>query len=241
MATASISDQLKALVELQKVDSEAYHLRKEMAAKPAEAARLKEEHGRFAQGLQAAEGKYKALEVKRNEMEMDLGLKEQQVKKLQVQLFQLKTNKEYSAMQKEIEGFKADKSVLEERILLLMEEIDRAKQRLGAEREQLKAREALMAARLKEIEAETQRVRSCLEQLRAARSAVTPKVEPGILSQYERILEHKEGQALVPIRGDACGGCNMVLPPQLINEVQLGGRLVPCESCARILYVELVA
>ena len=63
-------------------------------------------------------------------------------------------------------------------------------------------------------------------------------MDPPALSQYERILERKEGSALVPVRGNACSGCNMVLPPQAINEVQMNTRLIPCESCARILYIE---
>ncbi len=238
MATVSISDQLKALVELQKLDGEIYRLCREVEAAPTQAARLKEEHGRSAQGLQAAEAKYKALEVKRNEMENDLGQKEQQIKKLQTQLFQLKTNKEYSAMQKEIEGLKADRSVLEEQILLVMEEVDRVKGQLSAERGELKAKEAQLAEQLQGLEGRAAGARESMERLGTERAALTPKVDPNILSQYERILERKEGQALVPVRGNACGGCNMVLPPQMLNEVLMGSRLVPCESCARILYVE---
>ncbi len=238
MATTSVADQLKTLVELQKLDAEIHRLRRELNSKPAEAARLKEAHERAVQGLQAAEARHKSLEVKRNQMETDLGQKEEQIKKLQVQLFQLKTNKEYAAMQREIEGFKADKSVLEEEVLKLMEEADRAKGQVAADRQVVKTQEEALAAQLQRIEEESQKIRASVEELRAARSALTPKVEPVVLAQYERILERKDGLALVPVRGYACGGCNMVLPPQVINEIQMGTRLVLCESCARILTVE---
>ena len=238
MATVSIADQLKVLIELQKLDGEIYQLRKALGGKPAEATRLKEEYNRASQGVHAIEARYKALEVKRNQKETDLGQKEEQVKKLQVQLYQLKTNKEYSAMQKEIEGMKADKSVLEEEILNLMEEIERAKTQLAADRERIKAQETELAAQLKMIEARTQEIKASIQQMQSVRATLTPKIDPPVLAQYERILEHKEGSALVPIRGDACGGCHMVLPPQVINEVQMYARLVPCESCARILYIE---
>ena len=241
MSTAPVLDQLKALMELQKLDSQIYRLQADLRLKPAEIARLREEHSRLAQGLQAVEGKVKVLEVRRNERETDLGQKEEQIKKLSVQLFQVKTNKEYSAMQKEIEGVKADKSVLEEEILKLMEEVEGARAQMKREREALKEEETKLTAAVARIEEEAQSAKGSLQELQSARSAITPRVDPVILSQYERILSKKEGMALVPVRGDACGGCFMNLPPQLINEVHLGTRLVLCESCARILYVEQTA
>ena len=236
MATVSIADQLKLLVDLQKIDGEIFHLRRQLEANPAAAARLKEEHQRFTQGLQQAEARYKALEVKRNQKETDLGQKEEQIKKLQIQLFQVKTNKEYTAMQKEIEGFKADKSVLEEEVLRIMEEIDGAKSQVVSEREQLKARESELKSRMDGIEQESQRIKASVGELKAKRGTALPKVDPSILARYERILEWKEGLALVPVVGGSCGGCHMILPPQAVNEVQLATRLVPCEKCARILY-----
>jgi len=238
MSTVAIADQLKVLIELQKLDGEIYQLRRELGAKPVEAARLKEDHSKLMQGLQAAEARTKSTEVRRNQLEMDLGQKEQQIKKFQIQMYQVKTNKEYSALQLEIEGLKADKSVLEEEILKLMEEVDRAKAQVASERDRLKAAEASLNSRLGLMDQEAQRIRASIEQLQGARIVLTPKVDPRVLSQYERILQRKEGTALVPVRGDACSGCNMILPPQAINEVQMNTRLIPCESCARILYIE---
>ena len=238
MTTASIADQLKVLVELQKLDGQIYGLRREFNAKPAEIARLKEDHARKNQGVQQAESRYKTLEVKRNQLETDLGQKEQQTKKFQVQLYQVKTNKEYAALQLEISGLKADQSVLEEEILKLMEEVDRAKSQMAAERTALKAEEATLNGRIAAVEQESERLKASMEQMQAGRAQLLPKVDSKMLSQYERILERKEGSALVPVRGDACSGCNMVLPPQAINEVQMNTRLIPCESCARILYIE---
>ena len=238
MTTASIADQLKALVELQKLDSEIYAFRRQLQEKPVQLVRLKERQKEFAQKLQATESRYKNLEVKRNQMENDLAQKEGQFKKLQVQLFQLKTNKEYAAMLKEIEGLKADHSVLEEEILKVMEEAEKAKGAMAAERESLKVEENALAAQMKQIEEEGRQIQSSMEQLQSSRGGLTSRVDPPILSQYERILAKTAGLALVPVRGDACGGCNMVLPPQMINEIQMNTRLTLCESCARILFLE---
>lgn len=238
MSAVSIADQIKALVELQQLDGEIYQIRRRMEAKPSEAAALKAEHQKAVQALQAVEAQYKALDLKRNQMEMDLGDKENQIRKLQGQLFQLKTNKEYTAMQKEIEGLKADKSVLEEEVLKVMEEADQMKGRFQSEREALKSKEGTLNAAVARMEEETRTLQNSIQQLHAQRKGLAPKVDRQILSRYERILEHHEGVALVPVRKQACGGCNMILPHQTINEIQMAERLITCESCARILYIE---
>ena len=238
MSTVSIADQLKILIELQGLDGQIYQLKRELGLKPAEIARVKAEHQQFADGLKKLEDQHKSLEVKRNQMEIELGEKENQIKKLQGQLFQVKTNKEYSTLQKEIEGFKADKSVLEEEVLKFMEQIDQVKGGVTAERKELQSRESELKARLAKLDEETQRIQSSIQQLQSSRSALVPKLEPPILTRYERILVNKEGLALVPVKGEACSGCHMVLPPQMINEIHLATRLIPCESCARILYLE---
>jgi predicted nucleic acid-binding Zn-ribbon protein len=72
--------------------------------------------------------------------------------------------------------------------------------------------------------------------LEGARKTIVPEVPPEPLAAYERVLEIREGLALVPVVGDACGGCNRRLPPQIVNEALLKAKLVTCESCNRILY-----
>ncbi len=239
MTTVSIADQLKILLELQTLDAQIYQLKQELSEKPAAIAHLNAEQAQAFQKVQTAETGYKVFEVKRNQMEMDLAKKETEIQKLQGQLFQVKTNKEYSAMQKGIEGFKADKSVLEEEVLKLLEEVDQAKEHLTAQRQVLKTKETALVAESARLEEEAKKIQASIDHLQISRSQFPPKVDPPILSRYERILENKNGRALVPVKLDACGGCYMLLPPQLINEVHLASRLVTCESCARILYIEL--
>ena len=238
MSTVSIADQIKALVDLQRLDGEIYQLRRRVEAKPAETAALKAEHQKSVQGLQAAEAQHKGLDLKRNQMELDLGEKENQIRKLQGQLFQLKTNKEYTAIQKEIEGLKADKSVLEEEVLKVMDQVEQVKGQLHSERETLKGKEAVLNAAVARIEEEARAIQNSIHELESQRQGLAAKVDRQILGRYDRILKHHEGLALVPVRKQSCGGCNMVLPHQTINEIQMAERLITCESCARILYID---
>lgn len=238
MTATSILDQLKVLLGLQGLDAQLYRLELRLREIPRETAALKAQSQKAATGLQALEQQHKALEVKRAQMEGDLGQKEAQIKKLQGQLFQVKTNKEYGALQKEIEGLKADQSVLEEEILKVMDEVDRTKARLEAEKVSLRSKEDQTAQAATLLENESASVQDSAKELEAERSKLTPKVDPLTLGRYDRILEHKEGLALVPVLQGACSGCHMAIPPQTINEIQMSAHFITCESCARILYVD---
>ena len=124
------SSQIGTLINLQKIDTQIYALCREKEEIPRMFEKLKEIAEEEKLKIKDAEDDLKALQVKRKDKEIDLASKEENIKKLQTQLFQIKTNKEYTAMQKEIEGLKADNSVLEEEILLMMEEQDKAKKEI---------------------------------------------------------------------------------------------------------------
>ena len=76
------------------------------------------------------------------------------------------------------------------------------------------------------------------EALRRETAAALP---PNIAEHYERVRKGKKGAALVPIRKEQCSGCHMKVSQNLINEVRRGLKLIPCESCSRIVYLEEVA
>lgn len=238
MSAVDIHEQLKTLIELQALDKQIYDLTRQRRAKPLQAEQLKAAFQQASQRVKDAEAQLKTWQVKRASMEGDLAAKEGNVKKLQMQLYQVKTNKEYTAMQHEIESVKADNSVLEEEILKVMEQIDQQKAVVAGIAESLKADEAAMKTAIAEVEREIAGLDAALAELQTQRRTVAPRVDAKVLARYERIMEKKEGLGLVPVdsRLEACGGCHMNIPPQTINEIRLKGQLIVCESCARLLY-----
>ncbi|PIQ81847.1 MAG: hypothetical protein COV76_06765 [Candidatus Omnitrophica bacterium CG11_big_fil_rev_8_21_14_0_20_64_10] len=236
MAETSVLDQLKALTRLQELDGQIYALKETIRTLPEEKQTIEAERAEGLKIVQAVEQKHKELEVKRNGLETDLEAKEGQIKKLQGQLFQVKTNKEYTAMQREIEGLKADKSVVEEDVLGLMEKGESGKSEVEAARKAHQSREAQWNQALQVVETRLKETTAQVEVLQKQRDGLLSDVEPRVLAQYERILERKQGLALVPVISESCGGCYMRIPPQRVNEIQMGSRLITCESCARILY-----
>jgi predicted nucleic acid-binding Zn-ribbon protein len=75
-----------------------------------------------------------------------------------------------------------------------------------------------------------------IKQWEEKRKVYPPNIEPRLLAQYEKILKSREGLAVAPVQHNACGGCHLGLPPQIVNEIHLSDKVIVCESCARILY-----
>jgi predicted nucleic acid-binding Zn-ribbon protein len=74
--------------------------------------------------------------------------------------------------------------------------------------------------------------------LDARRKQIVPEIEPKILAQYERILLNRDGLAIVSVRNNSCGGCNMFVPAQVINLIKMYERIITCEICNRMLYID---
>ena len=233
-----MADLLDILKRLQAIDGELFRLRREEREKPKALERVAAQVAAQEAAVKDAESKLTALQLTQKEKEGELQTREAQVKKLQGQLFQVKTNKEYSTMQHEIEALKADNSLLEEVILKIFDAIDQAAKGRKAEQAKLAEQQEQLRRERERIERELSTIRAQIEQLEQDRTILTPDVPKASLAAYERILGIREGLAMVPLVNDSCGGCHRRLPPQVMNQVYLKADLVTCESCNRILYFD---
>ena len=234
--TTTIHEQTKILVELQKIDARVFQLKKELSSHPAKQKGLEAAFEKKKINAKSAEEALKVSQLQQKQKEGDLAQREEKILKLQGQLYQLKSNKEYSVMELEIKGFKADKSLLEEDILKLLDTVDAAKAALAKEKEALTSEDKKYQAELVELNKIASDIQQTVSAEEEKRKTYTPNIEPRLLSQYERILKSREGVALVPIVNNACGGCHMGFPPQVVNEAQQHEKWIICESCARLIY-----
>ncbi|MFH1848433.1 MAG: C4-type zinc ribbon domain-containing protein [Candidatus Omnitrophota bacterium] len=234
----STADNIKSLIELQKLDSEIFKLQGELDSHPVLIRGLEDTFRQKESDYKQKEEETKSFLVKRKEKENELAAKEGEIQKLQSQLFQLKTNKEYQAMEKEISSKKADVSVIEEEIIKILDQIDEANKKLIEYKAVLSEHKAKFDSEKSRVDQRSKEIERQLAALKSDRGAKAQGVDKVFLAKYERILNSKDGLALVPVLIDACGGCNMNLPPQVINEIKLKERLISCESCARLLYID---
>jgi len=237
VAQLNLKSQLETLVRLQEVDSQIYDLTEEKRAQPLEIEALKNAFEEKKKNLAAQEKGYLDAQKEKKDRELELQTQEENVKKLQTQLYQLKTNKEYSAMLGQINDAKADASTIEDRILESMDKIERSRSSVEEEKKKLQAEEGVFNAQKQKIEQRIKEIDDQLARLGVQRKEILPDIDKTIISQYERILKNREGLAIVAVKNNTCSGCNMLVPPQVINMIQMYERIITCEVCNRILFI----
>lgn len=233
-----VKEQIRLLIQLQEHDYSIYRLVKEKDKFPAEIAGLENEFENKKATLNNLEEKAKSLVLSRKDKEIDLFSKEENIKKLSAQLSSLKTNKEYQAMLGQISGLKADKSLLEEEILKLMDEQDVFKGEIAKEKANIALEEKTLLEEKERVRVKIKEIESAVADLNAKRNRLLPQADKRILSVYERILKAKEGIAVVKVENFSCKGCHMAVTSQLVNEIKMLENIIICESCSRILYIE---
>ena|SRR3989338_2063331 len=236
--TNTFKQDLQILKDLQILDKQIYDFSQEVMQIPLQQKAYENEFDSEKKAFQALEDKLKQAKLKQKEKEMELGQKEEQIIKRQGQLNLVKTNEEYSAIRLEIANMKADNSVLEEAILLLMDEVEAETKQVNAGKEAMKLEEKKLADRKTELALREKECQSKIDDLKSKRKAFISQVNAEIALFYEKILAKKSGMALARIDNENCSSCQMKLRPQVLNEVKLQEKIVLCENCTRILYEE---
>jgi predicted nucleic acid-binding Zn-ribbon protein len=237
VAGQNLKDQIRKLVELQIMDEEIFRFKRELREKPAELEALKNEFESKKVKLKSLEDKLKSVQVAQKELELDLKAKEEGIAKADGSLSLLKTNKEYQARLLEIENMKADKSIVEEKILMGYDEVDAARKALEAEKTTVLQYEKEFNTEKKQVDDELAIINDQLKVKESQRTRIAPEVRPDCLSRYERVLKNKDGLGIVKVVDHTCGGCYMHLTEQVMNELKKYEQIIACDQCARILYL----
>lgn len=233
-----IQEILEVLKRAQEIDREIHQIREKISEVPETLHHLIEAFELEKAELARLEAKLKEAQLKQKQKEGELGEKEALIRKYDSQLSQVKTNKEYSAVQQEIASLRADRSLLEDQILSILEEMDLLQGEVGQERERLAQVERESGEKKKQLTEEEQILKTSLTSLNAKRSEILSGVLPEARELYDRIVEKKESLAVVPVEGEVCGACRLEIRPQLLNEIKLKEALIVCENCSRILYLD---
>jgi predicted nucleic acid-binding Zn-ribbon protein len=227
---------LNMLTKLQEIDNTLDQLANSRVDLPGEIERLKKQVQDMKEEIAQGEAKLAELEKERRQGELDLETAQDELKKYQQQLYKIKTNREYDAIQVEIDVQKSRIAEVEENILNIMTTSEELTETLQERREELESRRAENVPRWEKLEKELFSIEDRMAMEQDRRKNVTVRLNEGVLASYERIRSGKNGLAIVAIRKRACGGCFKTLPPQKIQEVRTTAKILTCENCGRILY-----
>ncbi len=227
---------LQHLIQLQQLDLAAERLRRRIGEIPLAQEALDAELARHAGAVGEVRQRIAANQAARREIDKQLAAVQGLLSKFKNQLMEVKTNKEYQAMQKEIAHAEEEVSAHETRMLERMVEADGLGAELKAAESALKSEQALAAAERTQLDAERAADQQELDRMLAERAAVVSQVSPEALQKFERIAQLRKGLALAQARDGLCEVCHVRLRPQVFNEVRRNDQLIQCESCSRILY-----
>jgi len=174
----------------------------------------------------------------RREIEKELAMQQGRLSKFKGQLMEVKTNREYQAMQKEIETAQHEMQRQEDLLLEQMLEFDEiTKQVKAAEAVHARDRAAVDQQRTV-LAAQLVAAQAALAKAAADREALAPQISAPVMATFERVLKYRKISAVVAIRDGRCGSCQVRLRPQTVNELRKNEIIFQCESCQRILYYE---
>lgn len=232
----SIEEKLKALFELQRVDTEIDKIRILRGELPLEVQDLEDELAGLETRINNFEEEIKGLEAavatKKNEITNANGL----IKKYQEQQNNVRNNREYDSLSKEIEFQTLEIELCEKRIREFTLQIKSKKETIDSSKSHLNERVTDLNNKKKELEdiiADTQKEEENLAKHSREYEII---VEPRLIMAYKRIRSNaRNGLAVVTVERDACGGCFNKIPPQRQLEIRSRKKIIVCEYCGRIL------
>jgi len=232
-----MSPELERLIQLQHLESTIADARARIAAHPQ---RLAEADARRAEAdrvVDEATQRLKDAQEARRTLEKDAAVYQGRLTKFKDQLSAVKTNREYTAMQHEIETAQKDLGAAEEKVLERMlaiddltEEVKRAEAARTLQKKAIDAERAALATEVAALE-------KTLAETTAARVAVVASVEPQLMSLFEQVAKLRKGVALsMATRDGTCSVCHVRMRPPMFQQVRANDAVIQCEYCQRILY-----
>jgi predicted nucleic acid-binding Zn-ribbon protein len=232
----TIDEQVRILIELQRVAAEIVQAERQIAGLAEASIDLDRQLADKKNSLEAEHAGLEGLKKTYREMESESAVNDGRIFKSDAKLREVKTNKEYQSILKEIDELRARRSQIEDRMLAhldVMEAAEAAHRRNVAHLSQLA--ESTQSDR-HAIDAKVQRQQEIIAQLNRQKERVGAKADPKILAVMTQVQKKVRGLAVVAAEHEVCMGCHMNIPAQLYNELQRCDALRFCPHCHRIIY-----
>lgn len=233
-----VKEQLLRLLRIQELVLEAQAARALVENAPD---RLQEIENRFRE----RNAEYVALKDQADASESDRAVRtielkalEESYRKFMDSLMQVKNQREYAAVLKEIDAVKAKKGEHEEAILKDMEEIEKLATDLEGRSghiDEERAKDDIERAR---VEAEIEEAKRVIERCEADRARIERELPEALVATVRRIEGGRRGIFLVRVERELCQSCHVRVRPQVYQEIKQASRIHTCSNCRRVLYFE---
>ncbi|NKB67707.1 MAG: hypothetical protein GKR89_11640 [Candidatus Latescibacteria bacterium] len=229
-----MKDGILQLLKLQNVDKELQSLEEAKDKYPAEIGERRGAVDQAQAALTVQEEGLEELQKTQRQHERDLETARISLKEHEERFAEVTNNKEYDALQMEIEACRSKISEFETQILQNIEGADSLQEKLQAERQEFEQVQQEHQGHIDELEQRLASLQEAVDGVLAQRKKVANGLEDRLLKVYERSRK-KRGMRVAALRKGACGGCFRQLPAQHRSNVRRGDDIHYCESCGAIM------
>ncbi len=232
----SVEEKLKSLIALQKIESKLDELGIIKGELPVEVKDLEDELHGLQNRLHRIEEEINGIQEFIAQKNVAKKEAEDLLKKYEKQSDNVKNNREFEAINKEVEMQELEAKLMDKHIRDAMEEIGEKSKGLEGAKKAISNKKAVLDVKQAELEkviASTEKEEKQYTKLIVDAKAA---VDERLLVSYDRIRgNYRNGLAVVPVERDACGGCFNAVPPQKQSEIKQNKKIIICENCGRIL------
>lgn len=228
---------VKKLLDLQSVDQEIVSLTKDIDSLPAEEARRRRRLDELQRAAADSHNRFLKAELEARSLEKAIRGSDDEIKRLNERLAQVRNNAEYQATLFQIEAVRKDRDVMQEECLKLLEQVEGLKPAVAAG-------ESAVAAEQKVIDeflAEAEKLRSsragAIAEVRSRRKAMSEGIPPDLLHEYDGLFKTRDGQGVCAVENGYCQGCYNKITMNDTARLLGKSAVVKCGSCQRILYL----
>ncbi len=236
LADMSVEEKLKALYELQTMLSEIDKIKTLRGELPLEVQDLEDEIEGLSHRVEKYQEDIEKLQSDIAQKRIKIDEAKAAVERYQGQLNDVKNNREYDMLTKEIEFQNLEIELQNKRINEANRAIEAKQNDAKAASEALENRRADLEVKKSELDEIISETKAEEEKLREKAKALEVTIEPRLLAAFKRIRKNsRNGLGIVYVERDACGGCFNKIPPQRQLDIRMRKKIIVCEYCGRIM------
>ena len=229
-------DEIKQLVELQKVDDERFISKRELENAPKEIDDLEQRFSQLESRRNHILDKLSHLHEQQKRLADEISDDSARLKKSQSKLMQVGNTREHQAVIRELDSMERSKKSREEENQVLNNELIIQNNSLAALDGDYTALKAELEVKREGLEERLSKTKEQLDILDKKREKASEKITPPVLQRYEFIRSRLEYPVIVAVRDGVCNGCHIAVPPQTYIELQRGQQILSCPNCQRLIY-----
>ena len=232
----SVEEKLKALYQLQTTLSSIDEKRALRGDLPLEVQDLEDEIEGLTTRVEKIEGEIKDFKTAITQKNGEIANAEASVERYKTQLNDVKNNREYDTLSKEIEFQELEIQLCQKKIREANVRIEERKADLAQAQEIIADRRQALEEKKNELDEIMDETRAEEDRLKDKARELEQKIESRLLSSFKRIRKNaRNGLGIVYVQRDACGGCFNKIPPQRQLDIKIHKKIIVCEYCGRIL------